>query len=339
MQYYLHLLCHIFYHHLPPPTSSFTSCSYFLYSYSPFSRFLPPFLLILPFYPSITPYSYSLLRLFLSFSFSFYSYSYSSSSSSFSVLVPFLYIYDTLYLPALFVVVSKPISREAVYVLVVEGSPSGTAFAISSAHVITAYHNIFDEARQTVLLNLSLTKGVSKREEVFEVSDAINIKVVLCDETLDWAILEVVDRGRSFPEYLRLVEDSERLSEASMDIVLLCAPIGFFLTNSNKFDLCVWKLQPTYVHQFDNGGLSILSEGKFLSGSSGGPCVLPDSGRVLVMHLGNIQLVTPARKRTRLVAEKFQQQYAEQSAVTTSVWQGRVLCRVPAVVDFINKNI
>ena len=221
------------------------------------------------------------------------------------------------------------------FVLVVDGSPAGTAFAIGSAHVITAYHNLYDDGNKGVLLSLSLTKEVIKRGETLLISDAIKVKIVLFDEDLDWAILEIEDRSQSFPERLCLADESE-LNLASMSPMVLHAPIGLFLKGPTDV-LHIWKSRPSDVQQFDGSGLRIMCEGGLHSGSSGSPYVLPESGKVLAMHLGSIHQSIQVNKRTRLTTEKILKHLTEQSEVHASAREGLVLCRVPKIVDFVNK--
>ena len=171
---------------------------------------------------------------------------------------------------------------------------------------------------------------------MFGSSDAVSVKNVLFDEALDWAILEIVDISQSFPEWLCLVEETE-LDLASLSSIVLHAPVGLFLKGPTE-ELHIWKSQPTDVQQFDRGGLSIICAGGLHSGSSGGPYVLLESGKVLAMHLGGIHEGTQVVKRTMLTVKKIYELLTDQSEVHAFSMEGLVLCRVPKIVDFINKN-
>ena len=74
------------------------------------------------------------------------------------------------------------------YILVVEEAPCGTAFAITPFHILTAYHNIYDEIKGITYSTAAITKIVSKLGESFTFDCPIAVKMTAHDASLDWAV-------------------------------------------------------------------------------------------------------------------------------------------------------
>ena len=187
------------------------------------------------------------------------------------------------------------------YILVVEEAPCGTAFAITPFHILTAYHNLYDETQGITYSTAAITKSVSKLGERFSIDSPIAVKLTSHDAFFDWAVLEVIDRSQPLPETLALVNEADLDEEKSMEVVALHAPVRLFL-NSEMTELRIRKSDPpSRVQQFGKHGMTVICNGGLHAGSSGCPYVLYPGGRVLAMHLGCLDAyLETSRKKLKL---------------------------------------
>ena len=89
----------------------------------------------------------------------------------------------------------------------------GTSFAVSCRHVLTAYHNLYDELfspQYDGVTGLALVgkyliaRSGTKVGSDFALISPWEVKLVKFDLTHDWAVLELVDSSTHFPAWLSL---------------------------------------------------------------------------------------------------------------------------------------
>lgn len=173
--------------------------------------------------------------------------------------------------------------------------------------------------------------------ERYTFDNPIAIKITAFDASLDWAVLEVIDRSQPLPETLTLVNEADLNEEESMAVVALHAPVKVFF-ETEMTELHVWKSERSRVQQFDKNGMSVLCEGGLHSGGSGGPYVLQPGGRVLAMHIGSIDQGREI-PRKKLKVKELAEHLSDQSEVAAFAKEGLVVCRIAAIRDLQNGDI
>ena len=79
--------------------------------------------------------------------------------------------------------------------------PSGTAFAITSKHAITAHHNIFDDVTETEFKRCILSYRTAKEGEKYTFEEPICVTLVASDADTDCAIFQTEEDAISFSRY------------------------------------------------------------------------------------------------------------------------------------------
>lgn len=244
---------------------------------------------------------------------------------------------------------------EAVFVLGVRDlttgnvEATGTCFAITPRHLITAYHNFCEEDGITQISNVGLiSKTVVKSgsDEIFDMP--LFITIIEFDIAYDWAICSLDDASIVLPLVIPLCPEPSLpvLRIEAVDIKCLYAPIGAFRENPIT-NLEIWAENYKSVLQYDKPDkTSVLVEGRLYRGSCGAPYITRN-GLVLGMHLysmheGKDYSATKKRTLSRLTmktlemtTDKISDSISDLADVHASIKGGLVLSRCPRVVDFI----
>jgi len=264
----------------------------------------------------------------------------------------------------LFVLIStviRPVSvhkRDAVFILctyfndVME--PAGTAFAVTSTKIVTAYHNIYDEASTALSRRCFLYRELSKgfNGMIDFSSERIDVEIVAGDSGNDWAVLKRVDNSE-FSLFIPMCSEGE-LPAVSLDseIVVYYAALGILTSKSGLQRIKIWD-EKVSVMQYDGIGDSqvILSGGK-CKGCSGAP-IVDQRGRAVAFHTSSLNEYDVPEAKPQAVQRKKSKTVhltkAAFSAAMTDVsedisiassqrWHadyscGSVLCRLNGLAD------
>lgn len=224
---------------------------------------------------------------------------------------------------------------------------AGTAFAITGRHVITAYHNIWEEESKTEFSSCALTKEVRKDGGAYSFVDPLYLKLVLkgkgTSENEDWAILELEPSHPNFQYYFPLcpLNKLPDLSIGSFQARSIFAPIGSFRVSSLR-TMRLWVEDFSKIFQYDEN--TVIVDGGLYRGSCGAPYIATD-GLVIGMHLAsehegrNVSLTTRKRNRSSMEVGKTIVDVAESvtdlADVHASVKVGLVLSKITEITLFI----
>jgi len=171
----------------------------------------------------------------------------------------------------------SPGKRDAVFIICSssEGVNEylGTAFAVTSSKVITAFHNLVDENKDLkYLLFCSLAK--SKDDKILYHTYGVPVSLVGCDKTSDWAVLSRID-SQEFSSFIPVCPKA-RLPVVSLDsrLTVYFAALGLLSVHDTGMkSIKIWN-DEVRVLQYDGEDDSqiILSGGK-CRGSCGAPIV------------------------------------------------------------------
>jgi len=171
----------------------------------------------------------------------------------------------------------SPRKRDAVFIICssVEGVNEylGTAFAVTSRKVITAFHNLVHENEDAkYLLYCSLAK--SKDDEILYPTYGVPVSLVACDKTADWAVLSRID-SQEFSSSIPVCPE-DKLPIVSLDsrLTVYFAALGLLSVHDTGMKtIKIWN-DEVRVLQYDGEHDSqiILSGGK-CRGSCGAPIV------------------------------------------------------------------
>lgn len=212
----------------------------------------------------------------------------------------------------------------------------GTCFAITTRHIITAYHNLTDETGNTTG---STTNPYQIARIARKVSDKDSLDnplvVTFCEgEAIDdWAILELADPLEQFANFFPVCGYSD-LPDISMKAELksFYSPIGQYRRNSFR-ELKIWRDDYKPVLQYEEK--KILLDGGLYRGSCGAPYIDRDN-KVVALHLSSMHegqdISVTKKKRTLKNLEEFM---TDQSDIHNSIREGLVLASVPNILAFI----
>ena len=235
----------------------------------------------------------------------------------------------------------------------------GTSFAVSSRHVLTAYHNLCDVDAITPMYDVNgvalvgkylIARSGTKVGSDIALISPWEVKLVKFDLTYDWAVLELVDSSTQFPAWLSLCEKSElpSLDTQVVDVKTLFAPVGQFLINDIR-DLKIWPDEYRRILQYDDNETQLIVDGGLYRGSCGSP-YLDHRGKVVAIHLSsfhegrNLSLVKPTLGKRRIAASTSAltsamndviDQVTNLSDVHNSTRSGVVLANVPDILDYV----
>jgi len=171
----------------------------------------------------------------------------------------------------------SPGKRDAVFIICSssEGVNAylGTAFAVTSSKVITAFHNLVDENKDAkYLLFCSLAKR--KDDKILYPAYGVPVSLVACDKTSDWAVLSRID-SQEFSSFIPVCPKA-RLPVVSLDsrLTVYFAALGLLSVHDTGMkSIKIWN-DEVRVLQYDGEDDSqiILSGGK-CRGSCGAPIV------------------------------------------------------------------
>lgn len=226
---------------------------------------------------------------------------------------------------------------------------TGTCFAITPRHVITAHHNFCYEDGLTQISNVGLiakTVIKSSSDEIFDLP--LSITITEFDITHDWAICSLDDVSIVLPLVIPICPESSLpvLRNESIDVKCLYAPIGAFRANSFT-NLEIWAENYKFVLQYDKTDLTlVLVEGGLYRGSCGAPYITRN-GLVLGMHLYSMHEgkdYSATKKRTysrmtvkdlEITTDQISETVTDLADVHASIKEGLVLSRCPKIMDLI----
>jgi hypothetical protein len=228
---------------------------------------------------------------------------------------------------------------------------TGTCFAITPRHIITAFHNFCQEDGVTQVSNTGLISKIvvkSGSDEIF----ITPFSVTICefDVSQDWAICSLDDESVSFPLAIPICPEHSLpvLSNASIDVKCLYAPIGVFRENPFT-NLVIWAESYKSVLQYDKTDeTSVLVEGGLYRGSCGAPYITRN-GFVLGMHLFSMHEgkdYSAPKKRAlskitiqalELTTDKTSDSVSDLADIHSLIKEGVVLSRCPRVMNFISR--
>jgi hypothetical protein len=221
----------------------------------------------------------------------------------------------------------------------------GTSFAITSRHVITAYHNLGDGLGMVggAIGNIgniySIARVAKKVSDKSTLIDPFDVTFCLGNDIEDWAILELRNSAQKFTSFFHLCEIND-LPDILMrpKLKALYAPIGQYRVNSFR-ELKIWASEYELVLQFEEEDKKIFLDGGLYRGSCGAPYI-DENNKVVALHLASLnegrEFSYTKKKRT---IKDLEEVMTDQSDVHHSIREGLVLALVPAIQKFITDDI
>lgn len=186
--------------------------------------------------------------------------------------------------------------------------PTGTAFAVSSRHVLTAAHNLIDTDRELYLVKMVVSDKFFKKIVVERTS--------LSSDITDWSILRLAEQEQDLPyvpDFATLEELPQMTGGKSSEVRAIHAPMAKYNTNDSmtievenesfqrisKYDFLGTKKEEVEGRIFKEGeGVPtsarehpdahfLLVAGSLSKGSCGAP-YFNHEGKVVAMHLSSM---------------------------------------------------
>ena len=208
----------------------------------------------------------------------------------------------------------------------------GTCFAITTRHVITAYHNLAD-GTDNITDPFQIARVARKVSDKDSLVDPLVVTFREGEATDDWAILELADPLERFASFFPLCGYSD-LPDISMkaDLKSFYSPIGQYKRNPFR-ELKIWRDDYKPVLQYEEK--KIFLDGGLYRGSCGAPYIDRDN-KVVALHLFSMlegkDISATKKKRTVRDLEEFM---TDQSDIHNSIREGLVLASVPYILAFI----
>lgn len=156
--------------------------------------------------------------------------------------------------------------------------PVGTAFAISTKHLLTAYHCL-----DTTHNSYTITKILEWNCGLLEcVEGTLNVEVISFCAIMDWAILKL--SGETSSKDLIYIPIGTGEMQADDDIKVYRCAVGIF----NAQDCDVVASIPQWIKYIASTKHHIIANGGLFSGSSGAPFILRNDC-VVGIHMESIK--------------------------------------------------
>jgi hypothetical protein len=224
----------------------------------------------------------------------------------------------------------------------------GTCFAITSKHILTAYHNL---VINSTLRERCIISEIARKVGEKDVLDEKNfeVKYVSGDPINDWAILELTDPSQKFNEFISLckIDDLPNPTTTTEGLKSFYAPIATYRRNA-FYELRIWTDDYANVLQYD--GNKILMPGGLVRGSCGAPYI-NHQNEVVAMHLSSIhegeELSYTKLKKNRYQynqkeinqrVDELSDSLTDLSDVHQSIRSGVVLSFIQEIVQFVAKH-